>query len=248
MTAVSDIDWLLISLKRTPERLAHFQAVNSHLGLPIEILEAVDGLKVDRQGLIDSGLMESDITWGPGAIGAALSHRLCWLRAVETGRPVFIVEYDVYLRRDFVTKTLGVIDALPDHWEIVHFGYNTDSGVDIELLPGSPVRGLFNRPFPTQKDCQEFVEETSPVVPLRLNNAFGNCSYLLAPRGAQKMLDGCFPMSITPFFVPVLKYYLRPQSKDGRMNALYRNMEAFVCVPPLSMPVNDKRTSTVQAP
>ncbi len=245
MAATPDIDWMLISLRRTPERLELFQLINSQVELSYELLEAVDGRTVDRQRLVDTGLMIEGLPWKPGAVGAALSHLLCWERAVETGRLVGILEDDVFLRHDFVERSKEIMEALPPDWDIVHFGFNTDSLFDLEIHPGCNIQGGFDVQFPTLESCERFAANTGPAVPVRMRNSFGNCCYVVSPAGAQKLIDGCFPLSNHVVLIPMLHAMFRANSKDVLMNEQYGNMAAFVSVPPIALPINDKDQSTV---
>lgn len=247
MIEASDIDWLVISLKRTPERLRQFELVNSHVGVSIQALEAVDGLQLDRDVLEQDGLISAGLPWGPGAIGAALSHRLCWLRAIETDRLVVVFEDDVYLRRDFVVSVLTLVESLPADWDVILFGYNTDSILDVEVVPGWNARGEFSPRYPVPADRERFAASSGRVAPLRLHNAFGTCCYAISAQGARKLVDGCFPLSVTPILVPALQSYLLPQTGDALMNGFYRRLGAYVCLPPIAMPINDKQASTVKA-
>lgn len=245
MAATADIDWVLISLKRTPERLELFQLINAQVGLRYEVLEAVDGQTVDRQKLVDAGLIVEGLPWKPGAVGAALSHLLCWERAVKTGRAVGIVEDDVFLRHDFLESSNQVMGALPPDWDIIHLGFNTDSVFDLEIHPGCNVRGGFSAWFPSLEDCERFVVSTDPAIPVRMHNSFGNCCYVVSPSGAGRLIDACLPMSDRVIPMPTMGAMLRSHSKDGLMNEQYRTMAAYVSVPPIAVPINDKDQSTV---
>ena len=245
MAGTPDIDWVLISMERTPERLELFQLINAQVPLSYEVLAGVDGQKVDRQKLVDSGLMVEGLPWKPGAIGAALSHLLCWERAVETGRAVGIVEDDVFLRHDFLDSSRQVMEALPPDWDIIHLGFNTDSVFDLEIHPGCNVRGGFSVWFPTFEDCERFVVGKDPVIPMKVHNSFGNCCYVVSPSGARKLIDACFPLSGHLVPIPTMQAMLVARSKDTLMNEQYRTMAAYVSVPPIAVPINDKDQSTV---
>lgn len=247
MAATTDIDWVVISLKRTPERMELFELINANVGLTFETLDAVDGQLIDRDELARSGITVEGLKWGPGAIGAALSHRACWLRAVETGRPVGILEDDVFLRHDFVETAAGVLDGLPEDWDIVHLGFNTDSVFDVEIHPGCHAQGTFSVWYPSLDECERFAKTSSSVVPVRLHNAFGNCSYVVSPKGAQRLVDGCFPLTRREVFIPSYPAFFMSNSKDVLMNDLYKDMSAYICIPPIAMPINDKPNSTVGA-
>ncbi len=247
MVMTTDVDWVVISLRRTPERLESFRAINGNIDLPMETLEAVDGQQLDRDEVVRSGLLGTADEWGTGAIGAALSHRLCWLRAVETGRHVGILEDDVYLRHDFVERLGDLLAEMPPGWDILHLGFNTDAILDLAVIPGCNARGGFTVQYPTKEDCELFARSSGCVTPVRFHNAFGNCAYVVSPGGAQKFLDGCFPLNMDVVVVPAYEAYIRPHSKDVLMNRLYRGMSAYLCMPPIVMPLNDKPASTVQA-
>ncbi len=246
---VEDVDWLVISLRRTPERLEAFSAINGHLGLPIETMEAVDGQELDRGELERDGIIPAESPLVPGTIGASLSHRKCWEHAVKTGRPVGIFEDDIYLRHDFSSRVQQAFAALPADWDLVHFGFNTDSVLNIEFLPDCRLEGRFSVDHPSRGDCLRFTRGTGQVSLSRLHNLFGRCAYSVSPKGAQRLIEGCFPLTTRPVRVPGFPGgHLYPHSGDGVMNGLYRGMEAYVCLPPIAMPANDKTVSTVNSP
>jgi len=247
MAALTDIDWVVISLKRTPERMELFELINANVGLTFETLEAVDGQLIDLEELTRAGITVEGLPWKPGAIGAALSDLRCWERAVASGRPVGILEDDVFLRHDFVRKAVEVCDGMPDDWDIIHLGFNTDTVFDVEIAPGCHAQGSFNVWYPSLEDCERFVKTSNPVAPVRLHNAFGNCSYVVSPKGARKLIDGCLPLAMSEVFVPAYPAVFVANSKDVLMNNLYKDMSAFICIPPLAMPINDKASSTVGA-
>lgn len=247
MPAGVEIDWVVISLKRTPERLQQFHANNAHQNLTVDTLEAVDGLLLDPQALVRDGLITDDLTWGGGALGAALSHRQCWLRAVETNRPLAIFEDDVFLRSDFASSATHALEGLPENWDIIHFGFNTDSTLEIEIVPGCFVFGHFGRWYPTSVEGQRFVKTSGSVAAVKLITGYGTCAYAVSPRGAQKLLDKCFPLSWTMHPLRAFHAILRGETADAVMNVHYQEMSSFVCVPPIALALNDKATSTIGA-
>lgn len=247
MPAGDEIDWVVISLKRTPERLEQFYANNAHQKLKVEMLEAVDGLQLDPQELVRDGLIAEDLTWTPGALGAALSHRICWQRAVESNRPLAVLEDDVFLRSDFAAVAAETLQGLPEDWDIIHFGFNTDSTLEVEVVPGCLVYGHFGRWYPTSLEGQRFVNSSGAIAAMRLITGYGTCAYAVSSRGAQKLLDKCFPLSWTLHPIRAFHMVLRGETGDCVMNCHYQDMSSFVCVPPIALALNDKATSTVGA-
>lgn len=246
MAGAGEIDWMLISLRRTPERLAAFEAANAGVvDLRYELLEAVDGQLVDREQLVRDGLMEEGLDWSPGAIGAALSHRVCWESAVATGRSVGILEDDVYLRHDFVQRTAELDERLDGDWDLIQFGFNTDTVARFEIFPGCSLHGDYSNKYPSVVDCERFAASRGPVNPTRIQMSFGNCCYAVSPAGAKRLLDRCFPLLHRTEFMPWMDGRLLAKSKDILMNGIYWDMKAYASLPPIAMPLNDKAISTV---
>lgn len=245
MTSTVDIDWVVISLKRTPERLAAFHANNPHAEIAVEVLEAVDGRQLDREELVRAGLASPDLDWSAGAIGAALSQRKCWERAVESGRPVGIFEDDAMLRSDFWDNAASALAALPADWDTVHFGFNTDAPMEVEMLPGTRLRGRFDVAYPTREASRRFVAASGQTAPQRMHNVFGTCAYAVSPKGARKLLERCSPLAGGEVFIPLFNAFVVVSSLDFRLNGLYSEMSSFVCLPPIAMSPNEKKDSTI---
>jgi hypothetical protein len=113
------------------------------------------------------------------------------------------------------------------------------------MLPGCDVVGHFGNWYPTPLDCDRFARASGAVVPTKLHTAFGTSSYAVSPAGAQKLIDGCFPLSKRNVPVKALSMTLLTKTNDGLMNGLYRDIGAYVCLPPIALPINDKSVSTI---
>ncbi len=88
------------------------------------------------------------------------------------------------------------------------------------------------------------------VMPMRLNNAFGLCSYLVSPQGARSFLS-LFPLDNRPVRIPANRAKFgrddfRCTTIDMATNTLYPHMSAYVAIPPLALPLNDKSTSSTR--
>ena len=70
---------VVISLRRTPERLAWFQRNNPTAADGFATVEGIDGQELldtlARSRLISASALQR---WTPGALGVALSHLRCW--------------------------------------------------------------------------------------------------------------------------------------------------------------------------
>ncbi|HBE70003.1 MAG TPA: hypothetical protein DDW52_17795, partial [Planctomycetaceae bacterium] len=132
-------------------------------------------------------------------------------------------------------------------WDILLLGYNTDSAVDLRLSPNMSFRGHFSLKNPSPEQIQEVLGRPEDCAALRLNNAFGTCGYLISPAGARRLLKWCFPLRDEQFLVPSLKRVLVASSIDGLMNAIYPQLSAYCCVPPLALSSNRPDESTICA-
>lgn len=90
----------LINLDRTPERLADFRRVNSHLK-DVSRFSAVDGRTIDRKKLVERGIFTEGVSYTDGAIGNALSHLRLWKQAIELGEPITVTEDDAIFHFQF---------------------------------------------------------------------------------------------------------------------------------------------------
>jgi hypothetical protein len=81
-----------------------------------------------------------------------------------------------------------------------------------------------------------------------LGNAFGTQAYSVSPSGAKKLISGCLPFRkrAIKFVQPGVSFW--DEGIDGPMNAVYPEMNAYVCVPPLAvqdrnLELSDRKTA-----
>ena len=238
---------VVISLARTPERLDRFLTANRATGWDFEVFPGVDGSAIPVADVVAQGaLVNGARGYTPGAIGNALSHRALWRRSIESGSVLAVFEDDVVLRRDAKERLAEIVAALPEGWEIVMLGYNTDTVLDIRMSQSCDLRGTFSVHNPNAEQLAEFSLATDPVGRFPLNHAFGVGAYLISPAGARAFAETCFPMNDRLFFIAALESWFQPFGIDGMMNAVFRTRRAFACFPPLAWSSNDIQSSTVQ--
>jgi hypothetical protein len=92
---------------------------------------------------------------------------------------------------------------------------------------------------------ERFAAARAPVAIFRLRHAFGICGYAISPQGAAKLRERCFPMDNRMIEFPATNKRFPAYSIDGMMNAFYRALDAYACLPPLVLAPNDKAASTV---
>lgn len=246
---VDDLDWIVVSLERTPDRLARFKRDSAAFDLPIDLVEATDGRETsfDELAALDLLVPGRMGGWDADGVGNALTHWMCWHQVIESGRPTCIFEDVAQLRADFVERTLQLAGRLPAGWDIAQLGYNTDSAIEMAIVADSYFQGGFSGRYDSEAERAAFAQSTGPAVPLRLRHAFGSFAYLVSPAGAQKLIDGCFPLAGRYFPVGALGHKtVRSTTIDGVMNTIYGTLQAYMAFPPLAIRVRDPVASAEQ--
>jgi GR25 family glycosyltransferase involved in LPS biosynthesis len=238
-------DCFVVNLERQPERLRDFLDRSSSTGIRFQIFPAVDGHDASNAELRAPHFIAAHVrNYTPGALGNALSHRRLWQRCAATEQPIIVFEDDAWIRTDFRSIVSAAVPERTDVWDIIFCGYNFDTILEFELVPGCNLRCGFSVKHPTVRDLVRFVDMTGPASAHRLRNAFGTCGYIISPNGAAKLAAACFPLDNTPIPIVASQAMLVPCSLDSMMNGVLANMNAWVCVPPLVLTQNDPAAST----
>jgi hypothetical protein len=80
---------------------------------------------------------------------------------------------------------------------------------------------------------------------MRLHGAFGIVAYTVSVKGAQRLLDKCFPLRNEVITIPTLHRQMWNCGLDVVLNKIYPTLQAHVSVPPLVWTENDKTTSDI---
>lgn len=239
----------VLNLSRRPDRWQRFQRWNQQPDLELIRVEAVEGRDLDRAQLEQTGILgRRSEHFTLGHIGCALSHRLMWQRCLDQDRPLVICEDDAILRSDLARVMDHVYGQLGSDWDMVLLGYNFNSALDVELIPGIDLHSSFVPNTISDQVQRSFVGITTETTALPrifpLNNAFGTCAYGVSPQGARQLIEYCFPLTGLAVAVPALKRILQPAgSIDTILNAHYRGLQAFCTIPPLALASNDPQDS-----
>lgn len=234
----------VISLARSAARRQRFVELNRHLDF--QLFDAVDGALLTDTALQQSELFTPDLPYTRGAYGCALSHLALWEEAIRSGRPVTAAEDDAIFRLDFAQQYRAAIDALPPDWDFVLWGWNLDYVLSLSFMPGiSPAVAFFDQ-AQMRKSVQQFRGLDAKPNLIRLDKCWGIPAYTISPQGARKFKERCFPLKDFEMEVPVTKARLRNTGIDSAMNAVYADVNAYACFPPLVVTENDHAISTVQ--
>ncbi len=190
-------------------------------------------------------MITPDARYTPGAVGNAMSHMAQWSTAVATGTPVTILEDDAVLCGNFVEEATRLIGTLGPDWEFVQWGYNFDTVLSYDLLPGvTSCTALFNQ-AQMRSILPVFHRHEIRSSVYRIIRSLGMPAYSVSPRGAARFLAFCQPIRPLDIEFPLLG--ARPNfSIDFMMNGVYPAMAAYVAVPALAVTANDTSQSTVQ--
>lgn len=235
-----------LNLDRSRDRLAAFLDVNRHLAEPVRVA-AIDGAAYARKDLQAVHALAGTMPgYTDGAIGCALSHLGEWERVAKADEPLTLAEDDAILHQDFEALAAAVIASLPADWDIIQWGWNFDSILAFDLLPGvSPCVGIFDQAG-LRANTVAFQKLPLKPVAYRLQRSLGTLCQSVSPRGAAKLLAHCLPIRPMEAFYPVLNRVLPNTGIDNMMNELYPRINAYVCLPPLAISRNEHAQSTVQ--
>jgi glycosyl transferase, family 25 len=235
----------LINLDRSVDRLNRFTAMNGFLG-GVERFAAVDGSTLNREELKKSGLLDPRVKYTNGALGCAFSHFSLWDRAVTEGAAVTVCEDDAVFNQGFEHQAARLLNGLPTDWDFVLWGWNFDSILLVDALPGvSPGLVCFDQPN-MRKELSRFQALDFEPRGLRLLRAFGTICYSVTPGGAKKLLDACRPIRAMTVLIPGLAGPMFNQGLDVMCTAAYPKINAYVAFPPLVVSPNDHSGSLVQ--
>ena len=233
----------VISLRRTPERWKAFLKRNQK-SLNDCDLQRVDG--VDGSELINSKIKSNLIDpsahkdWSAGAIGAGLSHLLCWRMCCNSKSPLVVLEDDVVLAYDWHLKLKQLINPGA---KMVLLGWNLDSMLRAEFSKQQEMISLFEPAYPSEKDLQAIVNSDETRRIKRLRYSFGLPGYWIEPALAGHLLHTikrleALPLDLGRGFPPITT-----RGIDSLLNLHYRKFNAEIIMPPLALALNNQDTS-----
>ncbi|MBB2197652.1 glycosyl transferase [Gluconacetobacter sp. 1c LMG 22058] len=232
-----------ISLERTPERTERFRAVNAHVP-GLEHAPGIDGSLLDIEGMKQQAFLHPDCQFTRGAVGSGLTHAALWGSVAKSGVAAHIFEDDAFLCRNFEEESRRVIASLPEDWDIILWGNNSDTVLQFELLPGiTQCIATFSQDS-VRAGIDTFRDMDVTSLAFRLDHTFGICGYAISPLGANKLIRSCLPMQTMDLVYPSLGGRMLPTSSiDHLMNRHYREMKAYTCFPPLCLTDNQTAQS-----
>jgi GR25 family glycosyltransferase involved in LPS biosynthesis len=235
----------VINLDRSTARLENFRRVNGHMP-EIHRFSAIEGRDADRVQLVADNVMAPELCYSDGALGCALSHIFFWEAATDSGDAITVVEDDAIIHRRFNERSDSLIRALPRDWDLVMWGWNFDSILLTEILPGvSPCLSTFNQDE-LRVGAEHYTALDFSPQPFRLLRCFGTIGYTVSPAGARKLRERCLPLRPLTVDFPMVNPRFENNGIDIAMNAVYPSINAYACFPPMIITKNEHAGSTVQ--
>ncbi len=225
----------------TSDKYSDFCARNKGTGIRFHHFNAVDGSKLTDIGNIPDILAKGARGYSKGAVGCAMSHLSLWKQCVSSKENMLVFEDDAYLRHDLNSQYEMLLKR--HSWELILFGCNTDSLLQLAFIDGVDFFGEFTVRYPEASQLSEFVRNNDEVGLVRLKLAFGTCGYAITPQGAEKLLQKCFPMDNHPIYIRSENRWFSAYGIDCMMASAYAHIRSFLCFPPLVMTPNDLKKS-----
>jgi len=162
-----EIQILVISLRRSPDRREKVRQELSKINLPWKFLDAVDGSLMSQPPLEYKPskvkrLQGYSLT--ANEIGCYLSHKRAWQRCVDQNLPTLILEDDFTLVADFENHLKTLLEN-SDHWDLLR------------------LQGLYEVPF------NKVSQIGNMTIAKNQGDAVGATGYLVKPEIAQKLID-----------------------------------------------------------
>jgi glycosyl transferase, family 25 len=240
------LDVHVINLDRSKDRMSAFEKLNGQCNLNFSRFPAIEGKSVVQGPLVDRGIITADLGYGDGALGAALSHLALWDLAIERNQSLMVCEDDAIFNRGFCPAAKSLIDVLPPDWHMIMWGWNFDSILLFDMIPGvSPCLGAFDQDR-MRMGVDAFQAATVTPQPFRFFRAFGALAYCLSPTGARALRQHCLPLRRMEVFIPGLGRAVSNTGIDVVLNDVYPRINAYVSFPPLVISRNLHSTSTIQ--
>jgi len=181
-------------------------------------------------------------------LGCAFSHLGQWELASKEENPITLAEDDAIFHKKFELLASKVVASLPADWDIIQWGWNFDSILAFDLLPGvSSCVSAFDQ-VGLRDNVSAYQTLALNPVPYRLQRSLGTVCQSVSPAGAARLLRHCLPIRPMETFYPLLNRTLPNTGIDNMMNELYSKINAYVCIPPLVITTNELTLSTVQTP
>lgn len=169
---IDEILILIISLEIREDRRKKIRDSFNQTSLPFEFINGVDGTKIKLTEYSDFFSRKSVDSLSKGSIGCILSHYKTMNAVIDSNYDyALVLEDDVFLPKDFKLQLEGVLNNVPQDFDILYLASNLSSRRDIRFWVSSNM-----------------------YVPMYPRS--GQYAYLVSKKGAQKIASTIKPIKI----------------------------------------------------
>lgn len=234
------IENYVISLDRTPDRLSEFSIKNPHIRF--RKFSAVDGRTIDKNSLIKSGILSTDLTFNDPAIGCALSHLTLWQHSININQPVTVIEDDCLLHENFSTLSSDASQKIGDY-DLIQWGWNFEGPIEY-MSSGSmgKIKAVFDHAL-LCKSTEYFLTHRESALLHKVLFYYGTTCYTISPAGARRLISLLLPFKdFYPYLNVRFQFNL---GLDCSLNYVHPIINSYACIYPIAFTLNDKSKSTI---
>tara|TARA_B100001093_G_scaffold508439_1_gene570646 strand:- start:859 stop:1614 length:756 start_codon:yes stop_codon:yes gene_type:complete len=229
-----------ITTDKKGKRFLSFIQNNAHL--KIKPFEAIIGNKLSSKDILRENLATSDFLFNSdlfsyGAIGCAASHKKIWERSIEKNKDFLVFEDDCYSHpkiESFIKTNKKILSSI----DICFFGLTTNSVIQVKSQQNLQFSSIYFDPeYPESDWIKNAFSKTdlSKIILNKLIIGFGFWAYYLTPKGARKLIELIFPLSLKTTPIPLINFGQTQQmpliSIDRAGCAIYKEIDVLMTYP-----------------
>ena len=241
------MEYFVISLKKTPQRLKEFFLRNAHVKV-IQVFDAIDSANLNRESLVNEGFITTDNRFMLGSLGNTMSHIELWKYAIAKNTSLTIFEDDAYIHHNFINISNTLLNDINYEYDFYGWGWNFDADLWGSSVPFiSPYLIKFNQNSLRTHKFSYLSSEVNPIKTKVYFSCGGTIGYSITPSGAKKFLEQCIPIqSDHQLQIPCGEMLQFPlYGLDMALSKVFSISRSYVSFPPLVLTDNNISESTI---
>ena len=119
---IENTDIFVINLDKDKDRWEYYENLNIS-SIKINRFNGIYGKDLDRNNLIESGVLDNKNILKDGQLGCALSHMNLWNDSLKyPNKYLLVLEDDAIIDKDICKKINDLEDYLPEAWDVIFLG------------------------------------------------------------------------------------------------------------------------------
>ena len=198
-----------VTLDSKGQRYKNFLKNNFHLD--INPFEAVVGKNLSEKEILDENLATSELisnknVFSLGAMGCAASHKKIWKQCLDQKKSILVLEDDCYTHPQ-IKEFIAVNKKILDSCDMCYFGLHLNSVIQVQSPQGLLFSNIYFDPgYPNPDWIKKAFSKTdiAKVLFNKLIKGFGTWAYYITPKGAEKLINLIFPLSLETTKIPLI--------------------------------------------